>query len=431
MEPKIKKQLERISEEITNAEFAIQILEQEAGEFGHLYIPLLKDLQRQHRKTIECVKQGKPFVASYYTNAPEIYTAMDVHWICILAQSFGGVGENPHLMEDLEAVDGMAVPNDVCTMLRLALYHMDAGLLPRPTAFVALLEPCDGVTGLHEVIGNHQEWGDIPMFAPDAPYFKDERSISYFADELRRMVSFLEEHTGQKLDMVRLHQVVEESNKQYALWADYTELRRAVPCPHGWTLARACFAAVQNEGAGRPERTDWFRDLVADAEKRVGEKRGEVPNQKIRVLWFDITPIWFPKLTSWMEQEWGAVVITEMFGYAPYTLIDTSSEETMFHDLAKRNLLDVPMIRQARGLADNFIYDLDRMVKDYNIDVVIVPGHMGHKDGAASISLMREKCRDLRVPLLHIGVDQFDERYTTVDQMKEKISHFFTAMGLG
>jgi hypothetical protein len=44
---------------------------------------------------------------------------------------------------------------------------------------------------------------------------------------------------------------------------------------------------------------------------------------------------------------------------------------------------------------------------------------------------MREVCRDLGVPFLHIGMDQADRRYTTVDTIKKKISQFFTAMGLG
>jgi hypothetical protein len=56
---------------------------------------------------------------------------------------------------------------------------------------------------------------------------------------------------------------------------------------------------------------------------------------------------------------------------------------------------------------------------------------MGHKDGSASISLYREKCRELDVPFVSLGVDQFDKRYTTPDEMKAKISQFFTAMGLG
>ena len=88
------------------------------------------------------------------------------------------------------------------------------------------------------------------------------------------------------------------------------------------------------------------------------------------------------------------------------------------------------MVRQVRGTTDNIINDLIRVVKDYKIDCVVWPAHMGHKDGAASIGIMREVCRDLGVPFLALWLDLFDKRYTTIDELKDRFSQFFTAMGL-
>ena len=235
--------------------------------------------------------------------------------------------------------------------------------------------------------------------------------------------------------MDRLREVCEESNKIYTLWQEYNELRRAVPCPHGWEIGGAqAFAVSQCFVAGDPKCTDWFRQLLECGEQRVKEGEGERCEgwpEKIRLLWFDIMPYgWIFEFMPWLEEEWGAVLVMDMFSNFPYTLIDTSSEESMFHDLAKRNLMDVPMIRQARGTAENFSSDIVRMVKDYKIDCVIWPGHMGHKDGAAS-GIMRETCRDLGVPFMHIGLDLFDKRYTSVDEVKDHVSQFFSGMGLG
>jgi hypothetical protein len=121
----------------------------------------------------------------------------------------------------------------------------------------------------------------------------------------------------------------------------------------------------------------------------------------------------------------------DMVSYCPYELIDTSTEDSIFRGLAKRAFQDGPMIHQGRGLADNVIRDITRIVKDYKINCVIFPGHMGHKDMAASASIMREVCRDLDVPFLYIGMDIADQRYTTVQEIKDKIAQFFTAMDLG
>ncbi len=259
--------LERTIEEVQQYEGILKLLREVPNEMSHLHIPLVQDRLETARKTLECVEQGKPFVATWYTNAPEICTAMDLHWYCQVAGAFVSAIQSPHTLADLEGVDQLSVSADCCTLLRLGLYYVDAGLLPIPTAVVALLEPCDGVTSLHEAIRTHRDWRDVPMFAPDPPYFGDDRSVEYFANELREIVPFLEEHTGHKLDMDRLKEVVEESNRQYELWLEYSELRRSVPCPHGLVLAMSAFAVAQNNMCGRPEATDWFRKLVADAER--------------------------------------------------------------------------------------------------------------------------------------------------------------------
>ena len=425
------RQLERTVEEVQQFEAILKLLQDNPDEMSHLHIPLVKDRLETARRTLECVEQGKPFVATWFTNAPEICTAMDLHWYCQVAGAFVAAIESPHMMEDLEGIDQLSVPADCCTLLRLGLYYVDAGILPIPTAVVALLEPCDGVTSLHEAIRTHRDWRDVPMFAPDPPYLGDEKSIDYFANELREMVVFLEEHTGHKLEIERLVEVVEESNRQYELWLEYSDLRRSAFCPHDLTLAMSAFAVAQNNLCGTPEGTAWFRDLVADAERRVRDHKPEVAHQKIRLLWYDIHPVWFNELTPWLQQEWGANVIQSMLTYCPYTLIDTSSEDAIWKGLAKRNLLDTPMIRQARGKVENFVYDIERIVKDFSIDCVIWPGHMGHKDSAASVSVMRDACRETGVPFLHLGVDQFDRRYTPVEEVKNRIGQFFSAMNLG
>ena len=162
----------------------LKLLREHPDELSHLHVPMVENQLENNRKTVECVEQGKPFLATWYTNAPEICTAMDVHWYCQVAGAFGAAVEGLHTMEDLEGTDQLAVASDACTLLRLGLYYVDAGLLPIPTAVVALLEPCDGVTSLHEAIRTHRDWRDVPMFAPDPPYFDDERSVKYFADEL-------------------------------------------------------------------------------------------------------------------------------------------------------------------------------------------------------------------------------------------------------
>ena len=245
---------------------------------------------------------------------------------------------------------------------------------------------------------------------------------------MKDMVEFITRHTGKTLDMARLKRIVEETNRGYALWQEYNEIRRAVPSPHSYILPMSMFFQINTLAAGDPAKTSWYQDMVNDAERRVRENTPEVPDQKIRVFWYDIQPFFFGEIVSWLEQEWKAVIAMDMVSYCPYEQVDTSSEDAIFRGLAKRAFQHGPMIHQGRGVADNVIQDISRIVKDYKIDCVIFPGHMGHKEMAASTSLMRELCRDLQVPFLHIGLDVADARYASIDEIKDKISQFFTAM---
>lgn len=405
------------------------------GDDMQLYSLQLEILLEAKETVVDCVENDKPFIGAYFCNAPELFAAMDLPWFMVMETSFLSTAAGS-LLSDIDSTEEMGLGVDLCTAIRLPIYYIEQGLMPVPTAALGLLYPCDGAPMLHQVMLHNDGWKDVPQFSCDPPYGSDERAINYFADELRRMADFLVKETGQTLEIPRLREVCTESNASYLLWQEYNELRRHVPSPHGWSPGGStAFSMTQCFVAGDPRVTVWFKQLLKCGENRVkaGLGASDTPGweEKIRLFWFDILPVATTDFMPWLEEEFGAVVVMDMFGNFPYTLIDTTSEETMFHDLAKRNLMDSPMIRQARGTAENFSNDIRRVVADYKIDAVILPGHMGHKDGAAATGIMRETCRELGVPFLYIGMDLFDPRYTAPDEVKDKITEFFAGMGLG
>ena len=422
--------LERFKRDRDTMQLAVQGLEQGQSPERQLTVTLVKTMLESYNRIIECAEEGRPFIASSYANAPELFVALDLPWYTLSQIPYLPTAEL-HILEEIDEAERAGLGTDMCTLIRLGINNVEAGRVPLPTAFVGLLSLCDGNNMLHQAIAHNEYWRDVPVFCTDAPYLESDRSVDFHAGELRQMVAFLEEHTGRKMDIDRLREVVEESNKHYELWAEYNELRRAVPCPHSAAKGAQAWSVAQNYMVGDRRGTEWFRQLVDITEQRVSQGKGSVPNERIRLFWFDVRAVWFPELTEWLKSEWGVCIVMDMTGYAPYTLIDTSSEESIFKGLAKRNLYDVPMVRHVRGTTDNLINDLVRVVKDYKIDCVVWPAHMGHKDGAASVGIMRDVCRDLGVPFLTLGLDLFDWRYTAIDEVKNRFSQFFTAMGLG
>ncbi len=426
-----EKAIKLYKDDIAYMQMLQDMLAADTSEEGAINRAVIQAVMDRSNDVLRCIEEDEPFIASWYPYSAEFLTAMDVTWWMFAQTAFLGI-ESPHVCDDVDGGERL-LGSDFCTVLRLLVYYVEADMSPKPSALVALLHPCDGTVIAHQTI-KHGKWADVPIFGADPPYWDNERAINYYANEMRKLVKFVSEITGKKLDIDRLREVCEQSNKNYALWQEYNELRRAVPCPHDWTLGPPqAFATATYYYVGKPEGEEWFKKLIANAERRIKEKVEPIAGgERIRVLWFDILPLlWQFDIQPWLESEWGVNIVMNMFGYTPYTPIDTKNEDTMFHDMAKRSLNDFPMVRQARGVADNFLSDIEKIVKDYSIDCVIWPGHMGHKDGSANVGMMREKCREIGVPFLYIGLDLFDKRYTSPDEVKDILSRFFSQHGLG
>lgn len=379
-------------------------------------------------KTIDCIENDKPLLSSWYGSAIEIYAAMGIHYFCPVDNMLA----HQPFTNDLEGMDASGVPADMCGLIKLAAYGVETGIVPVPTAMIAMLEPCDAQSALHEAWLNTEGWQDVPTFALDPSYGNGKYDYEYFAGELRRMIAFLENHTGRKLDYNKLREVVESTNQQYAAWAEYNEYRRAVPCPHdSFVGSKLGWVITQHITAGHPGAIEIFKMLAYDAEQKVKAGTGALPKERIRVLWADLVPTWADPLAVWLAEQWGASVVMDFQGFTPYEHIDTATEESMLLGLAKRSMAEVPMIRQARGSVDVMIEDIKRIAKDYKCDCVFFPGHVGHKDQSASIGFLKEACRDLKLPLLTLSVDNFDPRFTPMDVLKHQISEFFEAYNLG
>jgi len=416
--------------------------QQAALEFGEsleddqikLQLPVLKAGIENIKRTVECIEKGLPLMQSWYFYGPEIYTAMDLHWYSLLANGvFGRMLGTDQLMLDLEETDRLPFSKDICTIQRLMINAVENETAPVPTINISGVKPCDGLALMAETISQYPAWENVPTFILDPPYWKDERAIDYYAAEFKRMVAFLEERLGKKLDIDRLREVIKESNIHFELWKEYNELGRSVPCPHRSFSGAGIWMLSQNNPVtiGNKIGTDYIKNLLAHAENLVREKKGGIENEKIRLLWFDLSPSFSTELTQWLAQEWNATVVMDMVSYCPYTLIDTTDEESMLRGLAKRAINDTPMVRQSQGTVDLMIEDITSITRDYKIDCVIGPGHMGHKDDAASVGILREVCREIGVPFFFLEMDVWDPRYTTLDVFKDKLSQFFMTMDLG
>ena len=138
-----------------------------------------------------------------------------------------------------------------------------------------------------------REW-QVPTLVLDTPLVREDLhgiNLDYVESELRRMIPWIEEHTGRRFELDRLREIVRLSNEGKALWAEMLDLRRAHPCP---VTAADIFTHMFPMVAlrGTPQYVAHLRGLRDEVKQRVDEGFAAVPGERYRLLWDNLPP-WF------------------------------------------------------------------------------------------------------------------------------------------
>lgn len=391
-------------------------------------IAFLQLMQDYNLKLIEAGEKNLPLVCTWYGNAQEILSGMGIRYYNPVMELMFNLQFTDYA--DAKECDHFALDDKICSLVRYAVWSIENHVHVKPQAFIAMMEPCDGQVMLHQAFARSEYFKDVPYFAIDPGYDHTDKEYTYVAEQLKKMVKFLEEKTGAKYDFGKVREVVEETNKQYDIWAQVNETLRATPFPMpSFTVGDVFWALTQHLPSGDPRATGLMQAVLGVCRDNVAKHVGPVMNEQIRILWPDLQPLWGDALGKWLAEEWNASVVMSFQGATPYTKIDTSNEDAMFFGLARRAIAEVPMIRQGRGWVDVFEEDVTHLVNEYNCNAVVFPGHMGHKDQSGCGVFLKKICRDLDVPVLTLTTSLFDERYTSLDKVKNDISNFFSAAG--
>ncbi len=139
--------------------------------------------------------------------------------------------------------------------------------------------------------------------------------IAYTAADLRNLAAFLEKHTGTKLDIDKLSQMVDAAGKTRRLWHQCDELRKAIPCPMPSTDMWACMVApfwLPHE----KESLEFMQTLYDELKYRVDNKIGAIANEKYRLLFGELPPWHTLEMFNYLASL-GAISVIESYTYHP------------------------------------------------------------------------------------------------------------------
>jgi benzoyl-CoA reductase/2-hydroxyglutaryl-CoA dehydratase subunit BcrC/BadD/HgdB len=369
--------------------------------------------------------EGK-WVASHGTQQPlEILEAMDVRGI--FNEFWGVVSDIVRLESVPEALSVSAstgTPTEVCSFFRNMDGLMHAGKWPRSDFFLYATSCCDNVKAFH-TLGRRY---DIPSFGLERSYFPyTTHAMKHWENEYKRLIAFLEEQTGTKMDYDRLKEVVARSYRLTELHLEIDKLVANVPCP----LSPECFSGTLvaiRLLPGTQKAIDFLTGLRDELKERVDKGIGAVKDERFRVLWSSFTPFFDPTLMSFMQQKYGAVSVADMLST---WRVDENVEAKWMLDpddpignLAYRTVLAPGNCQYSSGLDVGTV--LSDKSRRFKVDAAIFNNNFGCKTGAGYGPIIKDELmRQVKVPTLTLDCDVLDHTFVSKAEVESQMDSFF------
>jgi benzoyl-CoA reductase/2-hydroxyglutaryl-CoA dehydratase subunit BcrC/BadD/HgdB len=380
------------------------------------------ELVQHYVERIVTAKDEGAWVATHGTQQPiEIYEAMDVRGLFI---EFWGVITDVVKLESVpEALSISAstgTPGEVCSFFRNMDGLMHAGKWPRTDFLLYATSSCDNVKAYHTL---GRRYG-IPSFGMERPYFPyTSKALEFWKNEHKRLIAFLEEQTGKKLDYDRLKEKVRLSYRLTELVLEIDKLVAHVPTP----MSAECFGGVlvaMRLLPGTQIAVDYLTSLRDELKERIDKGIGAVKDERFRVLWSCFTPFWDPTLMGFMQQKYGAVSVGEVLanwrGDAQWML----DENDPLGNLAYKSQLAPGNCQYAssQDWAGNVVDQASRL----KVDGAIFNNNWGCKQASGLGTLVRDELmRHCNVPSVTLNVDVIDATFVTRAEIESQLDSFF------
>lgn len=259
--------------------------------------------------------EGKPVLLAQLLMPYEIFHAMEIPVMPL--ESIGGMAPIVKMSAKYcQIAEEGGISRDVCAFHRCFLGLTFAGedrdplcdsLYTTPDLVVGSSWPCmsQSKSFLHAV-----RQFELPYFLIDAPvnsWGKDipEHAVKYYVEQLKNMIDFLEQH-GYRMDWDKLSGEIRFTQRVMKLYEEIEELTKTIPSPLGGTdVYFTPLMSVQMRGQRAFPLVEKQRD---ELKERVEKGIGVIDNEKLRLFWFAVPPVYNFEILHYPEK-YGAVVV--------------------------------------------------------------------------------------------------------------------------
>lgn len=410
----------------------------ETSKKAHLLI------RKYYQDAAQAMQEGRPVAwLMAVTLTEEMCRAMDV--TPIYTENFAGTAaamKGGMMMCEACEADGFST--GICGYARVGLGHSK---LREELGYVDPTWPNGGMADPNLIIGctfgceprykwyqAQRRYQNVPFLSPEIqleppvgvdPDEVEDDYIKLVVAEMYETKALMEKHLQKKMDMDRVAEYAEQSERTRNLYWKCDEIRRAIPGPMPVQDMLSCMPFGFFYHTFK-ESEDFYKELYTELEERVKNGVGVIPEEKLRILWGWGLPPWhYLRIFNYLESKGAVAVMQEC--YTNFGEWDCSQYSDPFERIARYNYkARTHSLKYANKLRVNQdVADLIRWSDEYKCDGVIqhalVSCRLRTIGQIASAEILKNYSS---IPVMSFQSDIVDERTFSQAEINQRLDAF-------
>lgn len=331
----------------------------------------------------------------------------------------------------LDVAQQFGIPGDVCPMPEAeAGISIDDDFAVLGCCAVQVNTTCDGSLMGNGIIAKRleREYG-IPTFQLVAPMRHREEDVQdYAAEDVKKAIAFVEEHTGQKWDWAHYFECAKRVNattKARLAWLDMNGTNYP-------QFVGAVFSLFNDtDYMGNCGRSDLFppieQKIMKLAMQGYEKKTMMATEYRHRCIVWGVQPQYTIDMLNWMVQCWGVLPLTDMLSMINTKLIaeeDTpENRKQAYYDMAWLNE-NMIMRNRTHGGYKVLVDELWEFCEKMNADMVMMWEHMSCKALTGLHGQFEEQARERGIHLVWVCHDLCDPRVYTRQAIRDQFNSY-------
>ncbi len=300
----------------------------------------------------------------------------------------------------------------LCSYHKTFVGAIDSGAVPVPEYAVTTSLSCDGNLNTFRYLEKKK---GVPFTFLDVPYRDDEASVDYLAEQLKDFAAELERRFGRPFQEEKLRDIIRIENETRRELVRFFRLQSERYYP-GELISHLYMMMGMHLLIGTQEFLDLIRFMIKELE-------GSPKFEGKKILWIHLLPFYQETLQSYFNGSRNYQII------ASDIILDSAEEmdETRpFHALAKkiiRNLYNGSYSHKAEMVGE--------IARALRPEAVIQFCHWRCKQFSGGSILLKEKMKDMGIPMLILDGDGIDRRNSHDGQIKTRLEAFLEMLDAG